>query len=196
MAEAKEPDERRSIHLAHHHPGRVRLRSKAFLGVGSAHAALDALRNESGVEAVEHRPITGSLLVRYVPGQIHADEILARAAEAHGLVVSDEPAPDPSDLPRLVLDASRELNELVCRVTGQRIDARGVVPLGLAGLAGYSLLVKKDRLPRWDNLAYWAFVIFTQLHREEIQAWQAATGSPGGEAVASAERGDASSGAV
>lgn len=191
MASEKEPG-RFPVHLAHHHPGRVRLRSKAFLGADTAAAAVEALKRKPGVHSVEHRPISGSVLVRYEPGQIEPSEIVAHAAQAQGLGVSYEPVHDPADLPRLVVEVSREFNEFVARATGYRVDARGFVPLTLAGLAGYSLLTKKDRLPRWDNLAYWAFAVFTQLHREEVNAHpmasradaasagQSETGVPGG----------------
>lgn len=159
---------RHSLHVAHHHPGRVRLRSKAFLGEGTADAAIDVLKRQPGVQSIEHRPITGSVLVHYTPGQIDTHDILDHVARAHDLVISEEAGPDPGDLPRLVIDAGREVNDLVSRLTGYRIDVRGAVPLALAGLAGYSFLTSKNRLPQWDNLAYWAFAVFTELHREEI----------------------------
>jgi hypothetical protein len=157
-----------ALHLAHHHPGRVRLRSKAFEGENTAGPALAALRSRPGIEYVEHGPITGSVLIHYTPGQIGADEIVARVADASGLCVSNEKVPDPADLTHLIIDKGRDLNALVAKVTGYHTDVRGIVPIALAGLAGYSLITQKGRLPNWDNLAYWAFSIFTELHREEL----------------------------
>jgi hypothetical protein len=122
------------------------------------------------VERVEHNPITGGILVHYVPGQIDADEIINHVAESSGLAVSETPATDPADLPKLIIEKSRDLNAIVEKLTGFRADVRSVIPIALASLAGYSLVKRKDRLPSWDNLAYWAFAIFTELHKEEISA--------------------------
>jgi hypothetical protein len=38
----------------------------------------------------------------------------------------------------------------------------------MTAFAAVSFVVKKDRLPRWDNLAYWAYSIFVSLHPSEI----------------------------
>jgi hypothetical protein len=129
-----------------------------------------ALDMEPGIGAVSHNPRTGSLLVEYQPGHAHAESILACIAGAAGL---DMPADD--DRPRgkqpalVAIDAARELNELVHEVTGYRADLRSIVPVGMAALAAYSFAVHGDaRLPRWDNLLYWSYNIFSQLHRHEI----------------------------
>jgi len=66
-------------------------------------------------------------------------------------------------------------------VTGGRADLRGIVPAALAGLAIYSFIEEKNRMPRWDNLLYWGFNIFTLLHRREID------GEPGRAHVRPAE---------
>jgi hypothetical protein len=40
----------------------------------------------------------------------------------------------------------------------------------MAALAAYSFVFHPDaRLPRWDNLLYWSYNIFSQLHRREIE---------------------------
>lgn len=177
MSRASKHDSR-ALRLAHHHPGRVRLRSKAFEGANTADRALAALRERPGIEYVEHSPITGSVLIHYTPGQIGADEIMEDVAGAAELTISDEKAPDPSDLTHLIIDKGRDLNALVAKVTGYHTDVRGIVPIALAGLAGYSFLTQKGRLPNWDNLAYWAFSIFTELHREELARPRCQNASP------------------
>jgi hypothetical protein len=171
-----------TVRVAHHHPGRVRIRSNAFQGEGSADGVVEALRRDPAIESVEHSPITGSVLVRYVPAEIDADTILARAADTAHLVVGYDKARDPSDLTHQIIRGSKILNDAVTRLTGHRTDIRGILPLTLAGLSGYAFVTGKDRLPRWDALAFWAFSIFTQLHEEEIrEATRGSTDPPGGE---------------
>ncbi len=70
----------------------------------------------------------------------------------------------------IAIDAAREANALVSELTGHQTDLRSLVPMGLAALAVYSAGASKHQLlPRWDNLLYWSYNIFTQLHRREIQ---------------------------
>jgi len=163
-------EKNRRLHLVHHHPGRLRIRSSAFQGRGTADAALDALARNPGVEGTEHNPITGGVLVQYKPDKVRADDILGLVAAASELIVDPGKVPDPSEVPRVVIDKARALNAYVTKLTGYRVDIRGLLSVGIAGLAGYSFLTGKRRLPRWDNLAFWAFSLFTQLHAEEIAA--------------------------
>ncbi len=166
--------EREALELAHHHPGRLRVRADALVGaeelVQSVREALDAV---PGVASVKYTPRTGSLLVEYEPGHADADEIILRIAEAAGL---DRPLDEATLRERrarpalLAIGATRELNRLAEEVTGGRADLRTLVPAALTGLALFSFLEEKNRLPRWDNLLYWGYNMFTQLHRREIDA--------------------------
>lgn len=82
---------------------------------------------------------------------------------------SDDLRPRGREPARVAIDAAREVNELIHEVTGYRADLRTIVPVGIAAWAAYSFAVRGDqRLPRWDNLLYWSYNIFTQLHRREI----------------------------
>jgi len=164
--------EREHLELAHHHPGRLRVRADALIEaldvVQRIRESLDAV---PGILSVKYTAQTGSILVEYEPGHADADDIILRIAEAADL----EPPLDEATLreqrarPALLsIRAARELNRLTEEVTGGRADLRSIVPAALAGLAVYSFVGEKNRLPRWDNLLYWGFNIFTLLHRPEI----------------------------
>jgi hypothetical protein len=167
---------REALALIHHHPGRLRVRADAFRrrdgadpdAVVRARTALDAL---PGVAQVVHNGRTGSLLIEYEPGLAQPEAILRRITDAAGLdMPPDGPRPQGREPAIVAIDSARELNELFAEVTGYRADLRGLLPAGMAALAVYSFAFGKDaRLPRWDNLLYWSYNIFSQLHRREIE---------------------------
>lgn len=163
---------RETLQLIHHHPGRLRVRAAAFRQGDAADRARRELEAVPGIAQVTHTARTGSLLVEYQPGLADPDVILSRVAEAAGLDMPSEEERAREREPALVaIDVAREINAIVHEVTGYRADLRSIVPLGMAALAGYSLLRHEGtKLPRWDNLLYWSYNIFTQLHRREIDA--------------------------
>jgi hypothetical protein len=166
---------REVLSLIHHHPGRLRVRAIALRSGDTAARVLTALEAEPGIVAVSHTPRTGSLLVEYQPGLADSEAILARIAAVSGLDLPSGAERNPRVEPGIVaIAAARELNTLVHELTGYRTDLRTIVPLGMAALSAYSLVVGKDPLPRWDNLLYWSYNIFSQLHHREIEAARAA----------------------
>jgi hypothetical protein len=164
------PGSREPLALIHHHPGRLRVRAESFRDGDAVDPVRAALDMEPGITAVSHNPRTGSLLVEYQPGHAHVEAILARIAGAAGLdMPADDDRPRGKEPALVAIDAARELNDLVHEVTGYRTDLRSIVPVGMAALAAYSFAMHGDaRLPRWDNLLYWSYNIFSQLHRREI----------------------------
>ena len=171
------------LRVAHSHPGRVRLRSAAFIGgEAAASRARDALRAAGMARRVEHDARTGSLLVEYEPGQSKDTAIAARAAQAAGLGAASHNA----DKPRCcrgeqVLEISRRANAATYELTGHRIELRLLVPATLAGLSAVSLVFGQGPiLPRWDSLAYWSVSLFALLHGAEINAAARAAKRPEG----------------
>jgi hypothetical protein len=166
----------------HHHPGRLRLRADA-LRAGSDEAADDAgalaMRIRDGLEAmpgvarITHNARTGSLLIEYEPGHAEPDAIVARVAELADLVSPFDPAAHTwrrTSAAEVTIEATRELNAIVYELTGWRADLRTLAPAALAALSAYSFAFNKEpRLPRWDNLLYWSYNIFSALHQREIQ---------------------------
>jgi hypothetical protein len=171
---------REVLSLIHHHPGRLRVRAAAFREGGAAARVRAALEATPGITALSHNARTGSLLVEYQPGLADPEAILARIAAAAGLgMPADDERARHKEPALLAIEVTREVNEIIHEVTGYRADLRALVPAGMAVLAGYSLYAHKEsKLPRWDNLLYWSYNVFTQLHRREIEAAAAAPRSP------------------
>jgi hypothetical protein len=164
--------EREHLEIAHHHPGRLRVRADALIdALDVVQRIRESLDAAPGILSVKYTAQTGSLLVQYEPGHADADDIILRIAEAADL---DPPLDEATLRERrarpalLAIGATRELNRLTEEVTGGRADLRSIVPAALAGLAIYSFIEEKKRLPRWDNLLYWGFNVFTMLHKREI----------------------------
>ncbi len=163
------------IDIAHHHPGRLRLRSSAFCGKGEVtRKARKALLPIVGVTEVAHDERTGSLLIRYEPIRVEADALVGAIAQQTGLPVRLRKTLSATDRDRLaihVIDAARGLDAMTFKVTGGRMGLGTVVPAALAGLSAFSLIKDRERrLPRWDNLLFWSYRIFTALHESEINA--------------------------
>ena len=129
-----------------------------------------AVESTEGVRTVRVAADAGSVLVEYEPGVVDPNEIIDAIASAAEL---DPPLPD-DELPKrrvrpatVAADAARALDRLTYELTGGRANLREVVPMMMTAAAAYSFVTKKDRLPRWDNLAYWAFSIFLALGADE-----------------------------
>jgi hypothetical protein len=146
------------------------VRASAFEGPDAAAPVIEALQGVAGVGTVTHNPRTGSVLVEYQPGLADAETILERIAHASGLgMPSDDIRTRVREPAVVAIDATKELNEIVYELTGERADLRTLIPVGMAALAAYSWVNHPDvRFPRWDNLLYWSYNIFAQLHRKEI----------------------------
>lgn len=167
---------RATLDLAHHHPGRLRVRSDALRAREHppAREKLDRVRGAlaamDGVRTIRFNVDSGSVLVEYEPGRIDPNvliEAVARAAELEAPPPEQETR-SSRHVSRAVIDAARKINAVTDELTGGRADLRDLVPMAMTGLAAYSFVVKNDRLPRWDNLAYWAFALFQGLHEAEI----------------------------
>jgi hypothetical protein len=158
------------LHIAHHHPGRLRLRSRAFESGDVAEVARRAVEALVGVAEVSTNAQTGSVLVVYDAARVHADVLVDEVARAAGLVVADRRG-RPGDEDRLAyiaIDVVRELNALATELTHHRADLRVLVPAALGGLAIYSFAVDA-RLPRWDSLLYWSYSVFLSVNQREIE---------------------------
>lgn len=163
-----------TLSLAHHHPGRLRVRADALCDdVASAFERFSRVRGAlgslPGVHEVAHNAKSGSIRVDYEPGAVDPNALIEAIAHAAELRAPSAEAPQPvRRVASVVISVTRDLNALTSELTGGRADLRDLIPLAMSGAAAYSFFVKKERLPRWDNLAYWAFSLFHSLHHGEI----------------------------
>ena len=165
----------RELRIAHHHPGRLRLRSRAFAGASGASdvaRAKAALGGREGVIEVTDNARTGSLLVVYDPSRVGSDVLVDEVARATGLALSTGQA-KPGDEDRLsyvAIDFFRDLNVLAQEMTHPRADLRILVPAALGGLCVWSLATEGARIPPWDTLLYWSYSVFLTINEREIEA--------------------------
>jgi hypothetical protein len=166
------PDDEGSepLRLVHHHPGRLRMRAAAFRGDEALARARAAALAQPGVERVAANGFTGSLLVEYVPGRVEPGAILAAIADAAGLsgVVDADTlrrnAPDPA---LGIIRTVKKIDAALREVSGGRARLGTMVPGVL--LAGAMVqLLRRPLSPRWENLAYWSYSVFRDLHLREI----------------------------
>jgi hypothetical protein len=156
-----------TVTLVHHHPGRLRFRGSAFADSARvAERARNALEGMPGVARVAHNATSGSLLVEYAPEAIDADTVLTRMFEA-GIRLEDRPRPDAA---RVVVGAARAANARVAGATQGVADLHGIVSflLGAGAIASF-VVGRGPRLPRWDNLLYWSYTFFREVHAADAE---------------------------
>jgi hypothetical protein len=163
--------------IAHHLPGRLRLKFREAKGSRSALSKIAQICAEiDGVEKVEINPITGTILVMYEPGR-NGDfpEMLDRIS-SNGSVFTLEPedavapavkanrqAQKPSEGAASIVAAVRSLNTDLKRASDNKVDLALLLPLAAAGLA----LGKRrsaQGTPIWVTLTIFAFQSFLALN--------------------------------
>jgi hypothetical protein len=162
---------KRALVIAHHHPGRLRVRSRAFESDAPVLEATERwLAEQPGVVAVRVHGATGSVLVAYDPLQTDAGELLSAIA-AHARLFMDEPVLSGAPAQRLY-DAARALDDRIFRWSEGRVGLGLVIPIALAaGSVGSLLWSAHRRVPRWDNLLYWAVQFFRALNHDAHAHW-------------------------
>ncbi|MCW5831423.1 MAG: hypothetical protein KIS78_03065 [Labilithrix sp.] len=153
------------LEIAHHHPGRLRMRTAAFVdSLPAAERTRVGLARTRGVRSTAHDPRTGSLLVEYEPRAVDANQLIRCACELSGLELTARAEPR-SSAARHVVDFVREVDRRAESLTGGRLDLGVLIPGGLVALGVYSFFKSSHaRLPRWDSLVYWSYSIFVHAH--------------------------------
>jgi hypothetical protein len=162
------PGPRPKVFLVYHHPGRLRLRGDVLVRSTSFAARMrDAVSSVGGVARVAHNATSGSLLIEYAPERADAEVILGALAEAG---VRLEARPRPPDAPRALVGAARGLNAQVDEATRGLADLHGLVSFALGVGAVTSLVLgRQPRWPRWDNLLYWSYAFFREVHVRDLE---------------------------
>ncbi|AKU92041.1 HMA2 domain-containing protein [Vulgatibacter incomptus] len=177
---------KRVAYVVHQSQGRLRLR----LGwlrekPNEGDAIADHLSRLDGMEEVEVRPFTGSVLCLYDPTELDDSRILdaLRAFTRADQVVlpgEESPAEVEGEIVRLALFNGSEVARAATRMfeeldLGVLRATRGSVNLGtLAAMgflaAGATQVARRGKLPLppWFNLAWWAFRTFMISERKVI----------------------------
>ncbi|HEX6838325.1 MAG TPA: hypothetical protein VF334_17230 [Polyangia bacterium] len=175
----------RIIYLAHDSPGRVRwrlswLRDRRH----EATPVADALSELAGVDEVQVRPFTGSVLVTYDPALIEVGAIRAALCAATGVDGVTRPGhetpaqirqilrgsfDDGSHLSQAAVKAFQGLNVDVLRMSGGRVSLGALTSLSMCiGAAAKVLSSGRIELPDWHQLLWWGFRSFSELEGDAI----------------------------
>jgi hypothetical protein len=162
-------DPERSLVVAHHHPGRLRVRARILETEPELRQrAVDAIAGADGVASVTESA-TGSVLVEYDPERVDAGALVDAIAAAAALWIGPPPVRSAA---RAIFESGRALDAHVADWTGGRLDLRVAVPAALAAGSIATVVFGARLAPRWDNLLYWSFTVFRALnddrgHRDE-----------------------------
>jgi hypothetical protein len=161
-----------TLQLVHHHPGRLRLRAKAFRENPSLVEQVSmALRELEAVTTVRSNPETGSLLIEYEPGHFEPDDLVRLVSRTAGFErIRDATAEqhDPGELVQSLAEGGQALNRFVGRATEGRADLRSLIPIGLAAAGIYSF-ARWPVFPRWDKLVMWSYQLFISMNADVIR---------------------------
>ena len=182
----------RIVYLAHESLGRVRFRLSWLRDCRlEATPIADALSELAGVDEVEVRPFTGSVLVTYDPSRADVAAIRAALFAATGVAEVTRPGHETPEQLRQILRGSFEegsrvaqaavkafdgINVDVLRLSHGRVSLGAVTSLALwLGAAARVLSSGRLELPEWHQLLWWSFRSFSDLEGDAIETARART---------------------
>lgn len=182
----------RIIYLAHESPGRARYRLTWLRDHREeATPVADALSELDGVDEVQVRPYTGSVLVTYDPARSDAAAIRAALCAAAGVAEVTLPGhetpeqirailrgsfEDGSQLSQAAVKAFQGLNVDVLRLSQGRVSFGSLTSLSMwIGAAAKVLSSGRIELPEWHQLLWWGFRSFAELEGDAIETGRART---------------------
>jgi len=175
---------RHAAHVAHHLPGRLRIRVPSAKGNPAALEAIrQSLANVAGVKDVQVNETIGSVTVHYDPRYHAGFEKQLASEDSQQDVVSVECVPkledlseidgmimheaeflaQHSDFARTIFDFLNALDRGVKRATNNAIDFKVVAPLALAAAAFMELGISAST-PVWLTFGLFSFNHFIDLH--------------------------------
>ncbi|XXF80829.1 hypothetical protein P2318_14040 [Myxococcaceae bacterium GXIMD 01537] len=175
----------RVIYLVHTSPGRTRLRLPSLRRLPKdAEQLAEGLQHVEGVEEVEVRPFTGSVLCVHDPYVLSVERLLAEVTRLTDVTVVVRPGDvsseeevelrralaEGSGVARAAAQAFKGVNVDVLRATGGRMDLGTLTTLCfmLAGAVEVAMTRKLDA-PKWFNLGWWAFRTFATIEEVAIE---------------------------
>ncbi len=173
----------RFVQIVHAMPGRVRLRMPWLRKAEQEGEAIaDRIAAIDGVDEVQVRPFTGSVLILFDVTRIDVNAIVAAAAAAAEVVRIVQPGEAPpaasglarpgdghrSSVAKALMRSARELNADTLNATDGRLDLGTMAFLAFMS-AGAAEVVFSRQLPAppWFNLAWWAIQAFTTFESGE-----------------------------
>jgi heavy-metal-associated domain-containing protein len=179
-------------------PGRLRVRlHPSARSTTVMHRLQEHVEDKPGIDSVETKSSTGSLLVQYDPNRWSIPELLDLLYEA-GLVLHDVlteetpelPAASHSDTAVGIINTTDRLDRKLSMLTGQKVDLKMVVPLTVGGIGLFKVMrdgLQLAEIPGYI-LIWYAFDMFFKFHTvpdrggvpPAVQAAADNASSPGG----------------
>ena len=157
--------------VAHHTPGRLRLQVQRGAEVSEAHRRiLASVAALPGVEQVEVRPASRSVVVHYTPAQLELQRLLDEGVTAATIDLVEEgvravaSTASGTTVGRSIVTSVGRVNTGIGSATGGTLDLRDIFPLTLFGF-GLRRLAEGSLQPvPWYNLLYYGYSTFMALH--------------------------------
>jgi hypothetical protein len=185
--------------LVHRLPHRVRLRASALVGHPDVCRRLAEMlvMAEPGVERVEVRPWTGSVIAWSEDGTVDAERVRALlsnlVAEEHDeqgrrlTGARPDHMPGPTRVARAVAHAFAEINADIREALDHRADLGTLLPVLFFSLGLVEVgVTRKLPAPAWFNLLWWSLRSFMTFNQGAVEQEQKAED---GASAASAARG-------
>lgn len=189
------------VELVHALPGRLRLRLWWLRDhPGRARPLCEHLTALPGMDTVEVRRFTGSVLCTFDPARLDPGRILRAVAEHTGALVHLPGQASPAEeqalaraayaegahLARAATSLLKGLDAEVLHFTEGRADAGSLAAITFIAAGAIEVAVTGELpVPPWFQLAWWAFRTFTTLEKRTIDATEhplsaAVRGAPAG----------------
>ncbi len=166
----------------HHVRGRIRLKLPHKGNADLIREVRDAIAPMQGVESVAINVATGSVVVHYDPS-LHDGfhEQLASHGSAEGVFLLESPElsevdelakkieaeaeflAQHSESARVIVDGFKNLDQAIKRATGNAVDLKVLLPLGLAAYSLFEIGLEAST-PLWVTLGIFSFNSFITLH--------------------------------
>jgi len=160
--------------VAHHVPGRVRLRFERGTDVREVARRIEASVAElPGIRGIEVRSAARSVVVHYRPAEVEPERLLTEGLAGAAIELAEEGARAPTGAPggtlvgRGIVGALSAANAGLAKATRGTLNLADVFPLTLLGLGLRDVARRGVQPVPWYNLLYWGYAIFAELHRQQ-----------------------------
>lgn len=173
------PAEAHTAKIAHHTPGRMRLKLPSGIKQHAhlLHEIRLLLKPKPGVKDVSINTTTGSVLIHYdsdkwqnaraeLEQAANDSGLFAIAPEGEEIQAVEEEAEflaEHSDIARTIVNFIKDVNQKVKRATNNAVDLNVLVPLG-AAIYSFLEIESEVATPLWVTLGIFSFNSFVALH--------------------------------
>ena len=167
-----------TLRLVHHHAGYLRIQADAFVNQPDSSvlkAAKKVAESVPGFLSWNYNPKTGSVVVKYDPAELDADDFLKHIAKHASLGEIEQSSNSKRSRQELVgafLDTVQGIDRVVAQMTHEKADLRELVPIALVATSVVSFIVNdpQSRLPNWFSSLYRSYRVFMHWHRTEVRS--------------------------